>query len=36
MTEEERQKIREELPSWTEEFVQREWYREFFKNISTG
>jgi len=32
MTEEEAQKLREELPKWTEEFVQREWYREFLEH----
>ena len=33
MTEEERQIIRNELPKWTEEFVQREWYREFLQHF---
>jgi len=36
MTEEERQKIREELPAWTEEFVQREWYKEFLQHYPLG
>jgi hypothetical protein len=31
MTKKERQNIRKELPQWTEEFVQREWYREFLQ-----
>jgi len=32
MTENEKQEIRKNLPKWTEEFVQKEWYREFLQN----
>ena len=33
MTEEELQKIKDTLPAWTEEFVQREWYKEFLQHF---